>query len=78
LIPVRVEYLGDRAITYMGQRDIVYQSRVNIGLVDLATGRPLGRPSNIKIEYTQLNADSAVSRDLRRVTTEIVQKLPRE
>ncbi len=78
LVPLRVEYLGDRAITYMGQRDTVYQARVNMGLVDLETGRPVGRPEIIKIEYTQLNADEAVSRDLRRATTSIVQQLPRD
>ena len=77
-VPLRVEYLGDRAITYMGQRDIVYQARVNIGLVDLATGRRVGRPSTVKVEYTQLNADEVVSKELRRATTNIVQQLPRE
>jgi hypothetical protein len=78
LIPLRVEYLGDRPITYMGQRDIVYQARVNISLVDLQSGRPLGQPENIKIEYTQLNADEVVGRELRKATTGIVQQLPRE
>jgi len=78
LVPLRVEYLGDRAITYMGQRDIVYQARVNIDLIDLATGRRVGRPNTVKVEYTQLNADEVVSRELRRATTGIVQLLPRE
>lgn len=77
-VPLRVEYLGDRAITYMGQRDIVYQARVNMAVVDLATGRPLGRPNTIKVEYTQLNAGEVATRDLRRSTTAIIQKLPRE
>lgn len=76
LVPLRVEYLGDRAITYMGQRDIVYQSRVNMALVDLATSRPIGRSTTVKLEYTQINADEVVSRDLRRATTGIVQRLP--
>ncbi len=78
LVPLRVEYLGDRAISYMGQRDIVYQARVNMGLVDLQSGRPMGRPKMIKLEYTQLNADEVVARDLRKATTNIVQKLPRK
>ena len=78
LVPLRVEYLGDRAISYMGQRDVVYQARVNMGLVDLQSGRPMGKPNMIKLEYTQLNADEVVARDLRRATTNIVQKLPRE
>ncbi len=77
VVPLRVEYLGDRAITYMGQRDIVYQSRVNMALVDLQSGRSMGKPEVIKIEYTQLNADEVVARDLRKATTGIVQKLPR-
>ncbi len=78
LVPLRVEYLGDRAISYMGQRDIVYQARVNMGLVDLQSGRPMGRPRMIKLEYTQLNADEVVARDLRKATTTLVQKLPRK
>jgi eukaryotic-like serine/threonine-protein kinase len=78
LVPLRVEYLGDRAISYMGQRDTVFQARVNMGLVDLRSGRPMGKPAVIKLEYTQLNADEVVGRDLRKATTGIVQKLPRE
>jgi serine/threonine protein kinase len=78
LVPIRVEFLGDRPITYMGQRDIVYQSRVNVALVDLATGRPVGRPTTVKLEYTQLNADEVVSRELRRAATSVVQQLPRD
>ena len=78
LVPLRVEYLGDRAISYMGQRDIVYQARVNMGLVDLQSGRPMGKPKMIKLEYTQLNADEVVARDLRKATTNIVQRLPRK
>jgi len=73
-----VAYLGDRAIYYMGQRNTVYQARINMGLVDLATGRAVGRPNTIKLEYTQLNANEVVSEKLRRATTAIVQKLPRE
>jgi len=78
LVPLRVDYLGDRAISYMGQRDIVYQSRVNMGLVDLQSGRPMSKPTMIKLEYTQLNADEVVARDLRKATTKIVQRLPRK
>ncbi len=78
LVPLRVEYLGDRAISYMGQRDVVYQARVNMGLVDLQSGRPMGKPNMINVEYTQLNADEVVARDLRKATTNIVQKLPRK
>ena len=78
LIPLRVEYLGDRAIYYMGQQSTVYQARINIGLVDLVTGRPMGKPSTVKVEYTQLNADEVVTRELRKATTNIVRRLPRE
>ena len=78
LVALRVEYLGDRAIVYMGQRDIVYQARVNMAVVDLATGRPMGRPNITKVEYTQINAGDVVTKELRRPTTGIVQWLPRE
>jgi serine/threonine-protein kinase len=78
MVPVRVDYLGERAIYYMGQQDIAYQARVNMGLVDLASGRPVGKPDTIKLEYTQLTAERVVTDKLRAPTTTIVQRLPRE
>jgi serine/threonine-protein kinase len=78
LVPVRVDYLGERAIYYMGQRDTAHQARVNIGLVDLTTGRTIGTPSIIKVEYTQLNAGRVASEKLRRPATALVQRLPRD
>jgi serine/threonine-protein kinase len=78
LVTLRVNYLGERQITYMGQRELVYSSRVNMGLVNLAEGRPIARPDSIKVEYNQLNAARVAERDLRRVTTGLLQKLPRE
>jgi serine/threonine-protein kinase len=78
LVALRVEYLGDRVISYMGQRDTVYQARVNMGLVDLATGRRVGRPKTVKVEYTQLNPDEVAAKELRRAATSLVQFLPRE
>ena len=78
LVALRVNYLGDREIVYMGQRDLVYSSRINMGLVDLSTRRPLGRPDTVKLEYSQLNAEEVVARDLRRATTGLLKKLPRE
>lgn len=78
LVALRVSYLGDREIVYMGQRDLVYSSRINMGLVDLSTRRPLGRPDTVKLEYSQLNAEDVVARDLRRATTGLLKKLPRE
>ena len=77
-VPLRVEYLGDRMITYMGQRDVVYQARVNMRLVDLESGRPMAKPVTVKVEYTQLNAEEVVGRELRKATTGLVQRLPRE
>ncbi|MCU0304677.1 MAG: protein kinase [Thermoanaerobaculales bacterium] len=78
LVGLRVEYLGDRPISYLGQPDVVYASRVNIALVDLAEGRPLGKPTSIKVEYTQLNVEQRVSKELGRVATGLVQALPRD
>lgn len=78
LVTLRVNYLGDRQITYMGQRELVYSSRINMGLVDLASGRPIARPDAVKVEYSQLNAAEVAQRELRRVTTALLQKLPRQ
>jgi serine/threonine-protein kinase len=78
LVPVRVDFLGERSIFYMGQRDTAFQARVNLGLVDLSTDRPLGKPSIVTLEYTQLNADRVVAEELRGPTTKVVRQLPRE
>jgi serine/threonine-protein kinase len=77
LVGLRVEYLGDRPVSYLGQPDVVYASRVNIGLVDLAEGRPLGKPTSVRVEYTQLNVEQRVGKELGRVATGLVQTLPR-
>ena len=78
LVPIRVEYQGSRDIVYMGQRDQVHSARIHIAAVDLATGRPLGRPADITVEYTQLNAEEVVGEKLRRAATDLLQQLPRE
>jgi len=78
LVALRVNYLGDRQITYMGQRELVYSSRINMGLVDLSSGRSIARPDSVKVEYSQLNAAEVAQRELRRVTTALLQKLPRQ
>jgi len=78
LVALRVNYLGDRQITYMGQRELVYSSRINMGLVDLASGSPIARPVSVKVEYSQLNAAEVAQRELRKVTTALLKKLPRQ
>lgn len=77
LVALRVEYLGERAIYYMGQQDVVFSSRIDMGLVDLATGRPVGRRDNVKVEYTKLNATEVAAKQLRRPTTALLKVLPR-
>lgn len=78
LVPIRVEYQGSRDIVYMGQRDQVHSARIHIAAVDLATGRQVGRPADMTVEYTQLNAEEIVVEKLRRAATGLLQKLPRE
>jgi len=78
LVPIRVEYLGSRDIVYMGQRDQVHSARIHVTAVDLSTGRSIGRPADMTVEYTQLNAEEVVVEKLRRTATGLLQKLPRE
>jgi hypothetical protein len=78
LVAIRVEYLGDRPIVVMGQRDFVHSARVRIGLVDLAEGRVVGGPKAVTVEYTPLNAERVVGDKLRRPATDLVQTLPRQ
>jgi hypothetical protein len=78
LVGVRVEYLGDRAIYYMGQRDVAHQARVHLSLVDLEAGRPVGQPHNVRVEFTPLNARDVASKELRQPMTALLQILPRD
>ncbi len=64
-VVIRVEFLGERPLMYMGQRDVAFQSRVTLVPVDLAGGTPLQPPSRIRVEYTHLNAERVANDKLR-------------
>jgi serine/threonine-protein kinase len=77
LVAVRVDPLGEREVYFMGQRDLVHQSRISVNLVDLATGSAVGQRFTDTIEHTQLNVDEVVAETLRRPSTTLLQRLPR-
>jgi serine/threonine-protein kinase len=66
LVLVRVEYLGERPLVYMGQRDVAFQSRVVMVPIDLQAGNALAQPVRIRTEYTHLNAQRVAEKELTR------------
>ena len=63
---VRVEYLGERPLQYMGQPDIAFQARITVAPIDVQAGRSLAPPKSFRVEYTHLNATRVAEDKLRR------------
>jgi len=75
LVLVRVEYLGERPLVYMGQQDVAFQARVIMVPVDLQVGNAVAAPVRIRTEYTHLNAQRVAEKELRRPAYRIGQLL---
>jgi serine/threonine-protein kinase len=65
LVMIRVEYLGERPLQYMGQTDLAFQARIAVVPIDLQRARALAPPDVLRVEYTHLNAQRVVERRLR-------------
>jgi hypothetical protein len=72
-VMIRVEYLGERPLMYMGQRDIAFQARVSIVPIDLYGRAPVANPTKIRVEYTQLNAQRVAEEKLRAPARHVVE-----
>jgi serine/threonine-protein kinase len=66
LVLVRVEYLGERPLVYMGQRDVAFQARIVMVPIDLQAGNALAQPVRLRTEYTHLNAQRVAEKELSR------------
>jgi serine/threonine-protein kinase len=75
LVLVRVEYLGERPLVYMGQQDVAFQARVIIVPVDLQAGNAVAAPVRLRTEYTHLNAQRVAEKELRAPAYQIGQLL---
>jgi serine/threonine-protein kinase len=75
LILVRIEYLGERPLVYMGQQDVAFQARVIMVPVDLQAGNALAQPIRIRTEYTHLNAQRVAEKELRKPAYRFAQLL---
>ncbi len=75
LVFVRVEYLGERPLVYMGQQDVAFQARVIMVPVDLQAGNAVAAPVRLRTEYTHLNAQRVAEKELRRPAYRIAQLL---
>ena len=72
LVMVRIEYLGERPLVYMGQRDVAFQARASLVPIDVATGTPLAQPARFRVEYTHLSAGRVVEKEFRQPVARIV------
>jgi serine/threonine-protein kinase len=75
LVMVRVEYLGERPLMYMGQQDVAFQARITVVPIDLQGGVSLAAPVRLRAEYTHLNAQRVAEKELRRPANEIARLL---
>jgi serine/threonine-protein kinase len=64
LVLVRVEYLGERPLIYMGQRDVAFQARIVMVPIDLQEGNAITQPVRLRTEYTHLNAQRIAEKEL--------------
>jgi len=75
VVMIRLDYLGERPLMYMGQRDIAFQARVTVVPIDLHGTGPLAQPMRTRVEYTHLSAQRVVEEKLRAPTHRVVQVL---
>jgi hypothetical protein len=78
VVIVRVEFLGERPLVYMGQQDVAFQARVSVVAIDVQGGRPLTQPIKFKVEYTHLSAQRVAGNKLRAPAHRIVQLIEAE
>ncbi len=78
VVIVRVEFLGERPLVYMGQQDVAFQARVTVATIDVQGGRPLAQPIKFKVEYTHLSAQRVAEDKLRAPARRVVQLIKTE
>ena len=78
VVIVRVEYLGERPLVYMGQQDVAFQARVTVATIDVQGGRPLAQPIKFKVEYTNLSAKRVAENKLRAPARRVVRLIVAE
>ena len=72
---IRLDYLGERPLMYMGQQDLAFQARVTVVPIDLHGRVPLAQPMRTKVEYTHLSAPRVVEEKLRGPARRVVEVL---
>ncbi len=72
LVLIRVEYLGERPLQYMGQADVAFQARCTVVPIDLQAGKALADPDIVRVEYTHLNAERVAEDRLRRPARKVL------
>ena len=78
VVIVRVEYLGERPLVYMGQQDVAFQARITVATIDVQGGRPLAQAIKFKVEYTNLSAKRVAEDKLRAPARRVVRLIVAE
>jgi len=78
VVLLRVEYLGDRPLRYMGRSEPAYQSRLTLLCVDPATGKALAPSWTEKVEYTRVQTSRAAEKSLRGPASDLVKLLEKK
>jgi hypothetical protein len=75
MVLIRAEYLGERPLYYLRQRDAAYQSRLFVTVIDLSSNQPGESVVNKKVEYTQISATDVAERTLRPKMRKLIEAL---
>ena len=74
VVLARVDPAGQRELRYMNRYDTAYTSRVTVTCLDVASGRPRGRPASTTVEYTSLTAERVTEQALGEVIAGVVEQ----
>jgi serine/threonine-protein kinase len=72
VVLARVDPEGQRELRYMNRYDTAYTSRVTVTCLDVASGRPRGRPASATVEYTSLTAQRVTEQALGELIGQVV------
>ncbi len=65
LILLRAEPLGQRELRFLGRAELATRSHLSVVVINLAEERRIGHPTGLELEYTRLNLDRILARELR-------------
>jgi len=65
LILLRAETLGQRELRFLGRAELATRAHLSVVVIDLSEERRIGHPTGVELEYTRLNLDRVLAKELR-------------